>query len=252
MWRYRFIDLKINFENYWVNDRSGIKFVLFGYDHLFALFLGAFLLLLIFIFKNKLKKSIFKYKILYGLAGLLIFCEMVLQYWYITVGRWALHFSLPLQLCSIAMITCSIMLITRSYKLFEFNYFAGIGGAIMALLTPELVYGFPHVIFLLFFISHFGIIAASLFMMVTMDYKPSLKSIGRASLWLNVILIPIFIVNASTGANYMFLMRKPGTASLLDLMGPWPWYILVMEALALIVFLLLYVPFIFINKKRVG
>ena len=27
------------------------------------------------------------------------------------------------------------------------------------------------------------------------------------------------------GSNYMYSMRKPETASALDLMGPWPWYL---------------------------
>ena len=33
--------------------------------------------------------------------------------------------------------------------------------------------------------------------------------------------------NSIAGINYGFLNAKPGTASLLDVMGPWPWYVLV-------------------------
>ena len=49
--------------------------------------------------------------------------------------------------------------------------------------------------------------------------------------------------NALTGGNYMFLRERPQTASLLDYMGPWPWYILGAGLLALALFALLELPF---------
>src|SRR5918994_1750765 len=44
--------------------------------------------------------------------------------------------------------------------------------------------------------------------------------------------------NRITGGNYMFLREKPDN-SLLDLMGPWPWYIAVAAAFGLALFALL-------------
>ena len=40
-----------------------------------------------------------------------------------------------------------------------------------------------------------------------------------------------FTFNAITGTNYGYLNGKPGGASLLDLMGGWPWYLVAVLAL---------------------
>jgi uncharacterized membrane protein YwaF len=49
--------------------------------------------------------------------------------------------------------------------------------------------------------------------------------------------------NALSGGNYMLLAERPETASLLDYMGAWPWYILGAALLALAMFALLDIPF---------
>jgi uncharacterized membrane protein YwaF len=43
--------------------------------------------------------------------------------------------------------------------------------------------------------------------------------------------------------DYMYLRAKPQNVSLLNYLGPWPWYLVVTEGVAFCVFLLLYLPF---------
>jgi uncharacterized membrane protein YwaF len=41
----------------------------------------------------------------------------------------------------------------------------------------------------------------------------------------------------------MYLVRRPGVPNLLDLMGPWPWYIVEAGGLAVAIFVVLELPF---------
>ena len=64
-----------------------------------------------------------------------------------------------------------------------------------------------------------------------------------ASLLLNALAGFDFVVDRLLGANYMYLLRKPPIHSLLSVMGPWPWYILVADGFAAALFLVLGLPF---------
>lgn len=68
---------------------------------------------------------------------------------------------------------------------------------------------------------------------------------GQRSLWVTVLLVNvygvcIFLIDRWLGANYMYLTKKPGGSSLLDVLGPWPWYIVSAEAITVASFFILY------------
>ncbi|MCA1031993.1 TIGR02206 family membrane protein [Bacillus timonensis] len=196
----------------------------------------------LFLKRDKIRESQSN-KIRYILAIGLLVSELSLYLWYIYTDVWNLADSLPLQLCSISLLLSIVMLFSRSYFLFEITYFFGVGGALQAMLTPELTYDFPHYRYFHFFLAHIAIILASLYMVWVEKYKPTFKSVWKAMLVLNALAIFIYIVNKITGGNYMFLAKKPSNPSILDFLGPYPWYILSLEAVAFSIFLLLYLPF---------
>ncbi len=177
------------------------------------------------------------------LAASLLLCEAGLHIWYVSQGIWRTSSSLPLELCGITLLLSAVMLLTRSRLLYSFLFFAGIGGALIALLTPNLLYPFPHFRFLLFFMAHGAIIWASLYMTWVEGFRPSWKGIAFTMLVLNLVAALVYGSNSLLGSNYMFLMHKPSTASVLDFFGPYPYYLLVEEGFALLIFVLMYACF---------
>ncbi len=225
------------------SDHSGYEFSLFSAAHWAALLAVASFFMLLFWWRRQIRHQRFRNVFRFSLIVILIACEVLLQVWYVVNGRWDYHYSLPFELCSLSLMLSIVMLFSRSYRLYEFVYFAGIGGSLMAFLTPDLAFSFPHFRFIHFFVAHAAIVASALFMTIAYGYRPTIKSIFRVMLVLNILMVPVFLFNLWSGSNYMFLMRKPAGGSLLDYLGPWPLYILTMELVALALFFLLYLPF---------
>src|SRR5690625_4015893 len=195
-----------------------------GIDHLFALLIFVIIVIILFSNRNKLLSHRRKIRLIIGWT--LILSRITLDIWYISTGQWTVTSSLPLELCSIASIMCGIMLLTKNRFLFEVFYFIAIGGAIQAILTPDLYFRFPQLRLLQFFIDHFFLIFSSFIMICLYHYTITIKSLIKSFVILNGIAFIVFILYYLFSANYMFLMEKPSGGSLLDVLGPSPYYFL--------------------------
>jgi len=233
---------------YFASNSSLTKHVLapFSKSHLLILLVLTIINIAFFIL---LKKGFFKKSFKYYLAGFLLFNEIFYIIWCILAGIWSFGYSLPLQLCDITAILSIYMLFSNNRKFFNVLYFWGLGGALQALLTPAMHYSFPHALFFNFFFLHYSIITAVFYMLIIDKCRPTLKSIFSSLFILNIYAIIIFPVNKITHGNYMFLSHKPSSHSVLDYLGKWPWYILSLEGVYLIICFILFIPFIFLPKK---
>ncbi|MCF7805313.1 MAG: TIGR02206 family membrane protein [Candidatus Marinimicrobia bacterium] len=230
---------------YFATDYSGNPFIAFSYSHWIAIAVLLILYIGLFRLRNYFRdtKSADKFA-RYGIAGLLIFQEVMLSVWRLANNDWTVATALPLHLCGAAVVLSAIMLINRNYLLYEITFFWGLGGAIQALVTPDIgPYGFPHFRFFQFFVSHGTIIFASLYMTFVYRYRPAHSSVWKIFALTNVYAACIGVFNWLTGGNYLFICHKPETGSLLDVLGPWPWYILSLEVVALVLFYIYYSPF---------
>ena len=92
-------------------------------------------------------------------------------------------------------------------------------------------------------VGHIGIVVAALFLVLGMGIVPRRRSVARVFAITLGYTTLVGIVDAVTGANYMFLRSPPGEWTLLRVLGPWPWYVASAAGVALALFTLLDAPF---------
>ncbi|MCJ8009186.1 TIGR02206 family membrane protein [Lederbergia wuyishanensis] len=225
-----------------MGDTNEAAFVMFSTAH-FASIIVLFLSLLLLLIFRKLLQSRKLHWIERIFALTLLLMEILYHLWLIRIGRWSLIDSLPLELCSVSLIMAILLLCTGNKHIYDFVFYAGIGGAIQAIATPDLDLSFPHFRYFHFFYTHIGIVITALYFTWVKGYAPTFKGIIKTLVILNILLPLIFTVNYFFNGNYMFLKEKPVNGSLLDFLGPYPWYILSLEAVALVIFIILWLLF---------
>lgn len=236
--------------NFFSTDFQGGPFVLFSTQHWIAIgFIILTGLVLILSQRHAGEKS--RRVVRYTLAALLVINESTWQLWNLFTDQWSIQTMLPFHLCSALVWLSAYMLVTRNRTIYEFAYLIGIAGALQAVLTPDLgQYAFPHYRFFQVFISHGIIIIAALFMTLVEGYRPTWHSVKKVAIYGNLYLVAVYLLNLLIGSNYLFIAHKPETASLLDVLPPWPIYILIIEALAAVFILLFYAPFAIKDMKN--
>jgi hypothetical integral membrane protein (TIGR02206 family) len=229
-------------DQFFAKDFAGGEFAFMGVAHLIALL--SIVLLNFYLLRYKASNEATRNKIRWTMAIMLWVNELGWHLWNASVGQWNIQTMIPLHVCSVLVWLGGVMLVTKNYTIYEFAYFMGIAGALQALLTPDLgTYGFPHYRFFQTFISHGLIVTSAIYMTTVEGFRPTWKSLGRVFVGMNIYMLIVFFINQAIGSNYMYVAHKPETASLLDVMPAWPWYILWLEAIGLLNCLILYIPF---------
>lgn len=229
--------------NFLAYDYVGSPFQLLSTAHLMAILLIA-ALNAFFILRRKSLDENARRTIRYSMATVLIVNELAWHAWHILIGQWTIQEMLPLHLCSVLVWGGAYMLIKKDMGIYEFSFLLGIPGALQAVLTPDLgIYNFTHFRYYQTFISHGLIITSAIYMTVVEGFRPYPRSIRNIFVYGNLYMFAVSLVNWAIGSNYLFTAHKPLTASLLDVLPPWPWYMIFVELIAFACAGLLYAPF---------
>lgn len=234
--------------DFWAYDYAGGAFIQGGGAHLGAVVV--ILMLVLASWRLRLTDAQ-RSSLRWAFAVLMLINELGWHAWHLHYGLWTIQEMLPLEICNLMVIASIWTLISRSQSGYEFTYLLGIPAAAQVLITPALGnYGFPHLLFFQIFISHGGIVIAALYLTLGEHMRPQgWKAVGRVAGISILYATAIFFLNKYLGSNYLFLAHKPPAATLIDYLGPWPWYGLSMAAIGLALAVILYLPFAYRERS---
>lgn len=170
------------------------------------------------------------------------------------LARPHLDTSVPLQLCDVAELVAAYALWSQRHWAFVLTYYWGLVLSSQALLTPDVgtaeegAPDFPHHLFITFFVLHVLVVWSAIYL--TWGRRSSL----RWQDWRFAIIVTLawfavtFTFNTIAGTNYGYLNGKPPTASILDALGPWPFYLLVEVAIVVAVWAMMTWPWVRIRQ----
>jgi hypothetical integral membrane protein (TIGR02206 family) len=184
------------------------------------------------------------------LAIVIVANEAAWWVWLAGHGTWSASYALPFQLCDVAAVVSAAALWFRQPLLIELTYFWGLAGTANGLITPDISDHFPSFGFMQYFIAHGAIVAAALFLVIGLKLTPRPGAVVRVFGLTFGLLVLDASINLLTGGNYMYLRHTPGAHSLLDMLGPWPLYIVGAATLALVLFAILDLPFALSRRRR--
>lgn len=158
---------------------------------------------------------------------------------------------LPLYLCSFLGILIPVYTYYLKYWMFEVVVFWIIAGTIQGVITPDIAEGFPSLDYFRYWIVYLGLLTVVCYSILVLGFRPKFKSIFKSFFALQIYIVIMVAVNYSLDANYFYLNRKPESASVLDYLGDWPYYIITAQLVIIPLFMLIYLPFYRaeVNKK---
>ena len=224
------------------------KFILFSNEHLITVGIGFIsCILLVFLGFFTEKKATFAKIVAIAVLGVKI-AELLFRHHYYgeTVAE-----LLPLHLCPIAIILSIFMMFFHSEVLFQPVYFWSIG-AFFAILMPDIRDGMSNFASQSFFITHFFILFSTAYAFVHFRFRPTKAGFLCSFLLLVTLAFIMYFVNNKLGTNFLYVNHPPVTKSLMDFMGPWPYYIFSLAGIDIAISFFMYLPFRKNKKSKYG
>lgn len=161
-----------------------------------------------------------------GLAAVLGVFAVAMQAYRLMPAQWNVDISLPLHLSDLTWLVAVYALWSGRQWAYSLTYYWGLTLNPQAMFTPALdAPDFPHLDFLDFWIQHTLVVWAAIYLTwgvgMRPDWRGYVTAVSATVLW----GLATLGFNTVAGTNYGFVNAKPTNPSLLDFLGPWPWYL---------------------------
>ncbi len=186
--------------------------------------------------KQKWRNAIILSAVLYGVQLFKTFFRLYL-------GNFDIAEDLPLHLCNILPLLLIIGLYYKSRIILSVIFFWILAGTVQANITPTLMNSFPHYEALRYWAIHTGLPVIAIYIYSVLGYRFQFKDAIRSALALNILAAIIYPTNYLLNSNYLYLNAKPSGTTIYNLLGSWPWYIMNLEFLMLVLFSAILIPF---------
>lgn len=208
-----------------------VEFEAYSTAHLVVLAIGAALVLPTVLLGRRVVGTGSERAVRRAFAVALAAATLPLQVVDFLPGNYGLHSTLPLHLCDLAWVTAAYAAWTRRPAAAAIAYYWGLLLTPQGIVTPTLDQGFPSPEFVAYWGMHLLIVLAAVFLVWGLGLRPTWRGYRLALVATATWAALVFSFNALVGTNYGYLNHKPGSATLLDLLGPWPVYVVVEVAL---------------------
>ena len=246
-----------DFFKYFFGQGTEVEFKNFGLAHFSPILLMIGIIVLIYIFKDKIKEFKHEKTIRMILAFMLIITEM--SYFWRLVGVPELGANpidhLPITVCGWCVIFCSYMVVTKSQTLFDIAYFWLFSGTIFALITPTVITytGPTRFRYYQFWLEHTLGYISLFYMIFVHKMRPNIKSMIKSFACLVILASIAILANniLGPGANYLFLAKPEDTPSILDILpSNYGIRLLIMAIAVSSLFIISYLPWFFKDGKK--
>ncbi|GFZ95431.1 YwaF family protein [Nesterenkonia alkaliphila] len=146
--------------------------------------------------------------------------------WGLLPMNFLLHESLPFHFSDAIRLLTAISLIARPGWAVAVLYYWGFTLNLQSVLTPDLNYRqVEHLEYLMYWLLHGAALIVPAVLVWGLGYRPTWRgyalTLAATGLWGGVAMV----VNSRLGTTYSYVSGGPEGSSLLDVLGPWPLYL---------------------------